>query len=253
MPKAMGNWKKVFCNNSQPLVSQYIRAMPHLAALINWHLAIQPLPQPLATKQQYIMKKYINYIVFLISVTACKAQTPVYDISEPTKGKPQGAYYKDINGVLDGYDGTYLYTNGNTSLKFILKKKVKSLGYSYKDLVVGEFQFIKDGVERGNTLANMTVNYTNEWVNHIIKGNRIITGTELGCPDCSPTEKRLRLSFVDNKSPNIAGIDIRKTTVNGMAAIKVKIWWDGFITRKEGDPAPTPASINTGEYLMIKQ
>lgn len=199
------------------------------------------------------MAKYLNYILFLIIVTACKAQTSVYDISQPRKGGPQRAYYKDINGVLDGYDGTYLYSNGNTSLKFILKKKIKSFGYYYEDLVVGEFQYIKDGVERGNTLANMAINYTDERPNHRIKGGRIITGTQLGCPDCSPTEKRLRLSFVDNKSPNIAGIDIRKTTVNGISAIKVKIWWDGFITLKEGDRDPAPASINTGEYLMIRQ
>lgn len=198
------------------------------------------------------MKKYINYILFLTIVTTCKAQTPVYNISEPQDG-PKGAYYKDINGVLDGYDGTYIYTNGKTSLKFILKKKIKSFRYYYEDLIVGEFQFIKDGVEIGNTLANMSINYTDEEANHRITGCRIITGTQLGCPDCSPTEKRLRLSFVDNKSPNIAGIDIRKTTVNGNAAIKVKIWWDGFITRKEGDPPPPPASIHTGDYLMIKQ
>lgn len=199
------------------------------------------------------MKKYLNYIIFLILVTACKAQGPVYDISEPKKGKPQGAYYKDINGELDGYDGTYLYANSNTSFKLLLKKKVKSYGYYYEDLVVGEFQYILEGVEIGNTLANMAINYTDEAVNHIITGNTIIIGTELGCPDCSPTEKRLRLGFVDNKSPNIADIDVRKTTVNGVAAIKVKIWWDGFITRKEGDPAPGPASIRIGEYLMIKQ
>lgn len=198
------------------------------------------------------MKTYIHYFAFFVFLTTCKAQSPVYDISKPREGA-KGAYYKDINGVLDGYDGTYLYSNGSTSLKFVLKKKVKSIGYYYEDLIVGEFQFIKDGVEKGNTLANIDVNYTDEEINHIITGNRIIIGTQLGCPNCSPTEKRLRLSFVDNKSPNIAGIDIRKTEVNGVAALLVKIFWDGFIIRKEGDPAPTPASINTGEYLMIKQ
>lgn len=198
------------------------------------------------------MKTYIYYIAFFLFLTACKAQVPIYDISEPQDG-PKNSYYKDINGVLDGYDGTYLYSKGNTSLKFVLKKKVKSYGYFYEDLIVGEFQFIKDGIEKGNTLANINVNYTDEEVNHIITGNRIIIGTQLGCPSCSPTEKRLRLSFVDNKSPNIAGIDIRKTTVNGVDALRVKIFWDGFIIRKEGDPASTPASINTGEYLMIKQ
>jgi len=197
------------------------------------------------------MKKYINFILLLITITACKAQSPVYDISHNADG-PKGSYYKDINGVLDGYDGTYLYTNGTTSLKFILKKKVQSKGYYYKDLIVGEFQYIKNGVELNNTLANMYVNYTDEQPNHRIKGDMILTGTELGCSDCSPTEKRLRLSFVDNKSPNIAAIDIRKTTVNGKEAIRVKIWWDGLVARKEGE-VRIPASISAGDYLMIKQ
>jgi hypothetical protein len=197
------------------------------------------------------MKKYINYIIFLFIITVCKAQTPVYDITEIREGS-QGSYYKDIYGVLDGYDGTYLYSNGNTSLKFILKK-VKSFCYYYEDIVVGEFQFIKDGVEKGNTLNNINTKYTCEDANHRITGNFIITGTKLGCPDCSSTEKRLRLSFVDNKSPNIARIDIRKTTANSKAAIKIKITWDGFIIVKEGDPAPVPASLYAGEYLMIKQ
>ncbi|SHH23508.1 hypothetical protein SAMN05444372_1391 [Flavobacterium micromati] len=198
------------------------------------------------------MKTYIHYITFFLILTASQAQSPIYDISEPQDG-PKGSYYKDINGLLDGYDGTYLYSNGNTSLKFVLKKKIKSYRYYYEDLLVGEFQFIKDGVEIGNTLDNITINYTDEYTNHRIKGSSIITGTQLGCPSCSPTEKRLRLSFVDNKSPNIAGVDMRKTTVNGVIALKVKIYWDGFITRREGDPVPPPASIHTGEYLMIKQ
>ena len=198
------------------------------------------------------MKSYIYYTAFFLFLTACKAQSPIYDISELQDG-PKNSYYKDINGVLDGYDGTYLYSNGNTSLKFVLKKKVKSYGYFYEDLIVGEFQFIKDGIEKGNTLANINVNYTDEEINHRITGSTIIIGTQLGCPDCSPTEKRLRLGFVDNKSPHIASIDIRKTTVNGVAAIRVVIFWDGFTIRKQGDPAPPPASINTGEYLMIKQ
>jgi hypothetical protein len=165
------------------------------------------------------MKKHINFILLFISITACQAQSPIYDISEVRRGKVQGSYFKDLNNVLDGYDGTYLYTNGNNSLKIILKKKLLSKGYHYQDLIVGEFQYIENGVELNNTLANINVNYTDEDVNHRITGGRIITGTKLGCSDCTPTEKRLRLSFVDNKSRNIAGIDIRKTSVNGKAAL----------------------------------
>ncbi len=198
------------------------------------------------------MKKYIIYIIFFIVITNCKAQSPVLDITAPQEG-PKGAYYKDLYGLLDGYDGTYTYTSGNNSFKLILKKKIKSYGYYYEDLVVGEFQFIENGIEIGNTLANMTKNYTDEYINHIIKGNMIYIGSDQGCPDCTASEKRLKLSFVDNKSPNIAGMTIRKTTVSGKAAIKVKIWWDGFIIKKERDPAPAPGTIRPGEYVMIKQ
>lgn len=198
------------------------------------------------------MKKFIPLITIFFALTTCKAQTPIYDISEPKDG-PKNSYYKDVNGLLNGYDGTYLYTDGNTSFKLILKKKVQSYGYYYQDLVVGEFQFIKNGVEIGNTLSKMAINYTDEEINHTITGNFIITGTKLGCPECSVTEKRLRLGFVDYKSPNTADIDIRKTTVNGNVAIKVHIRWSEFIMIKEGDSSPAPASLYTGEYLMIKQ
>ena len=68
-----------------------------------------------------IMKKQI--IILLLSlVTVCKAQKPVYDIAEIRDNKAEGAYFKDINNVLNGYDGTYLYTKGNSSLKIALKK-----------------------------------------------------------------------------------------------------------------------------------
>jgi hypothetical protein len=47
-----------------------------------------------------IMKTYIHYFAFFLFLTACKAQSPVYDISEPQDG-PKNSYYKDIN--VDGW------------------------------------------------------------------------------------------------------------------------------------------------------
>jgi hypothetical protein len=200
------------------------------------------------------MKKYIYFALLCVSILTCKAQSPIYDISEPSWGKTAGSYFKDLNGELGGYDGTYLYTSGTTSLKIVLKKKVLSYRYYYEDLIVGEFQFIKNGVELNNTLENINVNYTDESVNHVITGGLILTGTMWGCPDCAPTEKRLRVGFVDNKSNNIATIDIRKTSVNGTPAIKVNIESGGDIrTKIDGEPAPLPPTIELGDYLMIKQ
>lgn len=200
------------------------------------------------------MKKYIYFTLLYITTLACKAQSPIYDISEPSFGKTPGSYFKDLNGNLDGYDGTYLYTNGTTSLKIVLKKKIKSYGYYYEDLVVGEYQYIKNGVELHNTLANINVNYTDEDLNHLITGHRILTGTVYGCPDCSPTEKRLRLSFGDKKAHRIIGIDIRKTSVNGISAIKVLVFDEGStIILKAGDPRSPAPSLEFGDYLLIKQ
>ena len=204
------------------------------------------------------MKKHIYFTLFFLATIACQAQSPVYNIGTPKiSTKPsKNSYFKDLNGVLDGYDGTYKYTNGNTSLTIVLKKKVLSYRYYYEDLIVGELQVIEDGVELNNTLANINVNYTDEEINHVIRGNRILTGTTMGCPDCSPTEKRLRLRFVDNKSDNIAGLDIRKTTVNGVPALNVEVFSNGDIRSIDIDnpgPPPLPPTIERGTYLMIKQ
>jgi hypothetical protein len=78
----------------------------------------------------------------------------------------------------------------------------------------------------------------------------------MGCPDCSPTEKRLRLSFIDNKSDNIAGLDIRKTTINGVPAIIVKVFSNGDVRSVNADnpgPPQLPPTIERGVYLMLKQ
>ena len=59
------------------------------------------------------MKKYIYFTLLFLTTIACQAQSPVFDIMDVPEG-PKGSYYKDKNGLLDGYDGTYVYTNGNS-------------------------------------------------------------------------------------------------------------------------------------------
>jgi hypothetical protein len=201
------------------------------------------------------MKNHIITIIFIVFISNCYAQSPIFDISEPKAGfvGVRGAYYKDINNLLNGYDGTYLYTNGNTSLKLVLQKKVMSSlnNYYFEDLVIGEYQYIKDGVEKANTLSKLS-SVTNQRT-HCISGTRVLTGSVLGCYDCTSTEKRLRLGFLDGTSRNIGEIEVRKTVVNGRDGIRIKIWWNGPIAHKEGTPIPLPASISAGEYILIKQ
>lgn len=197
------------------------------------------------------MKKYIYFILSFCAALTCKAQSPIYNIDEPTVDKAPGSYFKDLNGDLDGYDGTYTYyrpstsTSGPEQLIIVLKKKVLSYGYHYKDLIVGEISVNGNN----NTLDNININYTDEEINHAISGNFILTGTALGCPDCSPTEKRLRVNLIDTRTSNILGIDIRKTTVDGVPAIKVLLFGQQSVPN---NLLPVGA-IELGEYILKKR
>ncbi|RUT71188.1 hypothetical protein D0817_08670 [Flavobacterium cupreum] len=198
------------------------------------------------------MKNYINFALFFILLNSCMAQSPVLDIKDISVSNTiKGAYYKDTKNVLTGYDGTYLFTNATISFKLKLQKNIMTSrnGVFYEDLIAGEYQWIENGVEKVNTLNQLTPTSND----NTIVGKRILTGTVSGCDDCRPDEKRLRLGFSDPLSPNYGEIEIRKTTVNGKDAIIAYIWYTGPIAVKEGDPKPKPGTIKGGDYVMIKQ
>lgn len=211
------------------------------------------------------MKKYFNILFLTFTIITCKAQSPIYDISEPETNKAPGSYFKDLNGDLDGYDGTYSYYNSyydnvlgryvSSELVIVLKKKILSYGYYYKDLIVGEYKIVGNGSTTINTLSNINNNYTDEELNHSISGNFILTGTMWGCPDCSPTEKRLRLSLINKESKNIVGLDIRKITVNGNPGIKVLLFGKEYhnVPNPDGSLSVGTPMLELGEYIMMKQ
>lgn len=89
-----------------------------------------------------------------------------------------GAYYKDINNLLDPYVGTWLYSNGADTLKIKLRKvtMTPSINNSYKDLIVGEYQYVANGVEKINTLNNFNTDYPMQYA-HNISGNNFEVGS----------------------------------------------------------------------------
>lgn len=199
------------------------------------------------------MKKIAKLIIVIITICNCKVQSQTLDISEQGLNDIAGAYYKDTQNLLDPFVGTYIYTNGTTSFKIVLQKKIMSSmnGYYYEDLIIGEYQYIKNGVEKVNTLNKLLINYTNK-SKHSIDGNMILTGTELGCDECSISEKRLRIGLTDGASENWAELDIRKININGQPAIKIFIRWM-MAVHVEGTPALAKPSFPGGEYVLIKQ
>ena len=95
------------------------------------------------------MKHIIIILITTISFFNCKAQSPILSIDELGRNNLNNAYYKDLNNELNPFEGTWLYANGNTSLKIVLVKKPMYFnGKYYEDLIIGEYQYIENGVEK---------------------------------------------------------------------------------------------------------
>jgi hypothetical protein len=197
------------------------------------------------------MKKTFNIFVLLFATISCKSQ--IRDISDLGWNTPHGFYYKDNQNLLDPFVGTYIYTEGNTMLKIVLQKKVMSSarGLYHEDLIIGEYQYIKDGIEKVNTLSRLNENFA-DGVNYSIDGNCVIGHGSPGCRECSISEKALQLGMVDRLSNDTAFLYVRRVTVNGQAAIKIFIWW----RMKAVKPTETliPTNIPGGrDYILLKQ
>ncbi len=200
--------------------------------------------------------KNLLLLHLLFICVSCKAQTPIFDIEDLDNISQDiyGAYYKDINNQLNLYEGTYLYANGNTSLKIVFQKKIMASmnGYYYEDLIIGGYQYIKNGIEIINTVPELNMNYTNG-AKYSINGRHILLGTILGCDDCATNEKRLSIGLVDESTHNFGNLIIRRINVDDQPAIKIAIRWIGPKSYQEGTPVPAQPSIPGGAYTLIKQ
>lgn len=200
------------------------------------------------------MKNIIKIITLFIVAVSCKAQTPVFDIEdfENIAKDIYGAYHKDTQNQLNPFEGTYIYTIGSTSLKIVLQKKIMSSmnGYYYEDIIIGEYQYIENGIEKRNTLSKFN-NINVKDYHHGITGNLLLVGTYRGCTDCGPTEKRLAGGLIDDTANALANIQLRRIIVNGKAAIKLSLYWETK-TKQEGQVLVQPF-IAPGSYTLIKE
>lgn len=201
------------------------------------------------------MKTVKIMIIALLSLH-CKAQNPIINIEDADGFPTTGIYYKDINNLLNPFEGTYIYTNGTTTFKMILVKKVQQYnGRYYEDLIIGEYQYIENGVEKVNTLNQINTVY-NDQRSHNIDGNFVVNNNFRGwkCPTCPTNEKRLSLSIRDAATDNYARIGMRRTTENGQEVMKIKI---SHVTAQsynvDTEPVPPDFSLLLGEYTLIKQ
>ncbi|MGG5485649.1 DUF6705 family protein [Gaetbulibacter sp. PBL-D1] len=195
-------------------------------------------------------------IVIIFSFLNCKAQSPIIAL-ETWKGEEQAnAYYKDINNVLDTFVGTWIYTNDNTSFKIVLRKKPMYFNnVCYEDIIVGEYQFIENGVEKVNTLTNLNDTSIGAYDHHL-GGNLIYNDCKyLPSDDCVEGEKRLDIGYVDALKPYTGALVLHKRVVNGQEAIKATMTLSGEMSiNPDTDlPRPLPTIPLLDELVFIKQ
>ena len=196
-----------------------------------------------------IMKKIIvTLTVFAFFLVKSMGQTPIIDLQDRDGTRIQNAYYKDTHNILNSFVGTWLYTNGNTSMKIVLVKKTMLYNDEYyEDILYGEYRYVENGIEKLNSLHNLAGPFINE-NNYKIFGNHTPGSLPTPFDEYTPGETRVSLGFEDN----IGGtIDIRKTLVGGQEAIQ--IWKVG---KQYGIIYPMVSSMPIfpdGVYTLIKQ
>ena len=91
------------------------------------------------------MKKIAIAILATVSFS-CKAQQyPTLDISQLACTESiTGIYYRDTQGLLNPFEGTYVYSQGGKMIKIVLQKKEMSSTNDryFEDLLIGEYQYI---------------------------------------------------------------------------------------------------------------
>ncbi|WP_417195246.1 DUF6705 family protein [Bizionia sp.] len=198
------------------------------------------------------MKNIIFIITLSISTLACKAQTPIISLDDRNEFV-NGAYYKDLNNELNKFVGTWVYTNGNTSLTVIFQKKVQVYNDEwYEDLLIGEYSYTVNGREIVNTLLDLNIA---DPYYHSIAGNEIIyKNNRPSCSACTPTERRV-LMFFDDPDPNrkylSSYLAIRYIEDNGIEKIEAKLVSIGTTAIPEG--SPTEPRVPYGDYVLVKQ
>lgn len=190
------------------------------------------------------------------------AQTPIKSLYDDSNfGSIEGAYYKDTHNDLDNYAGTWKYSNGTTSITITLQKKTMQLYVGdyisyYEDIIIGEYKYIENGIEKVNTLPQLSTILNSSYAHNIV-GNAIIGPQSYYCLNCGPNDRKLATQFGD---PNreIFGMEpemiFQRADSGGVQKLKLRFRTiSSYITDDGEPPLFTSYTIPFGEYLLVKQ
>jgi hypothetical protein len=149
-------------------------------------------------------------IVNLISFINLNAQCQIEKNLDTFEYSENNVYYKDINNILNPFEGTFLNSNSGFVLRISLLKKLSSTqpNVSYcEDMLIGAFEFISGAIQL-NTLSTLNTFYE-DGTRYTIYANSIYTGKTRGCDECGDDEKWLIGTIKDPVSGSVDELFIR--------------------------------------------
>lgn len=213
----------------------------------------------LILKQKIVIKMNIMRKIVLVLLTFCifncKAQVSALFEGDDVYTPNSGLYYKDVDNDFDKFVGTWKWIDNSNSWTVVLKKILQiddGDGYTY-DALYGEYQYIENGIEKVNTLANINDSNIHP-LSHKISNPLIIANHHLPqCLDCEVNERRISITIEHPNFSQITGeLIMRYRNEGGVEKIYLNILdGQGKFTLNEGDP--TNIDIPLGEYVLIKQ
>lgn len=191
----------------------------------------------------------------------CKAQYIEVNSNDINHAGKNGYYYKDIENNFNNFEGEWLFSNGNESLTIILQKKIEKLVqnqfFNHKeDVVVGEYRYIKNGIEQINTLPNILINLA-DIHDYNINGTSIFKYGDNGCYTCSLGDVILHCSYNEPNCdlPMSAKMIFKHTIEDGVEKLYLT-FAGGPVTAMDINGTPPTCEwfkIPFGEYELIKQ
>jgi hypothetical protein len=209
--------------------------------------------------------KTIFKILAILFMVSCKAQAiqPLYPYGTdtPSNDNAENLYYKDVDNDFNPYVGTWKWENSNNSLTIIFNKVVHNNDRNgdYSDLLVGEYQYIENGVELVNTFPLLDpirtppniVNQEDPWDNNI--KSVIIAKVYKGippCPECDPNARSIVMEFSEPSKPNLGGkLIMTQFEENGIEKIRARIFNTFNLSNIDGMLSIPENSI----WTLIKQ
>jgi hypothetical protein len=203
------------------------------------------------------MKTIFTFIISIIylSLSAQEIES-LYD--GPTYAE-SNKYYKDLYNDLDRFVGTWLFTNGNTSLTITLQKKVRMQdGNFFEDVLVGGYKYVVNGLTVVNTLPLLSNNYSQQQ-KYTLFGNTIIGPSSILCINCTPTTRRVSLSFwepdrdVWNMNPMM---EFERADEGTIQKLSLVFYNSGTATANSlngSEPEFHTHSIPIGNYTLTRQ